>query len=223
MDRDTSWGRGFNTFGEDPLLTGQTGAAEITGIQAQGVMAQVKHYIAYDGGNNVTVDSQTLHEIYLQPFADAVRAGVSSVMCSYNAVNGYEACGNSTTLTQILRNELGFKGFVTSDWGATHATTYLNAGLDMEMPGGGLGGLIPQYFTKTALTAAIDSGSIQEFRVTEAAGRILYEMDRFGLLTGHSKHTVTPEKTAADQHTVLKTAQDAATLLQNTGNALAPE
>lgn len=220
MDRDTSWGRGFNTFGEDPLLTGQMGAAEITGIQAQGVMAQVKHYIAYDGGNNVTVDSQTLHEIYLQPFADAVRAGVSSVMCSYNAVNGYQACGNSTTLTQILRNELGFKGFVTSDWGATHATTYLNAGLDMEMPGGGLGGLIPQYFTKTALTAAIDSGSIQEFRVTEAAGRILYEMDRFGLLTGHSKHTVTPEKTAADQHTVLKTAQDAATLLQNTGNAL---
>ena len=80
MDRDTSWGRGFNTFGEDPLLTGQTGAAEITGIQSQGTMAQVKHYIAYDGGNNVTVDSQTLHEIYLQPFADAVQAGVSSVI-----------------------------------------------------------------------------------------------------------------------------------------------
>ena len=60
MDRDTSWARSFNTFGEDPLLTGQTGAAEITGTQAQGVMAQVKHYIAFDGGfNNVTVDSQT--------------------------------------------------------------------------------------------------------------------------------------------------------------------
>ena len=99
MDRDTSWGRGFNTFGEDPLLTGQTGADEITGIQSQGEMAQVKHYIAYDGGNNVDVDSQTLHEIYLQPFADAVNAGVSSVMCSYNVVNGYQACGNATTLT----------------------------------------------------------------------------------------------------------------------------
>ena len=222
MDRDTSWGRGFNTFGEDPLLTGQTGAAEITGIQAQGVMAQVKHYIAYDGSNNVSVDSQTLHEIYLQPFTDAVNAGVSSVMCSYNIVNGYQACGNSTTLTQILRNELGFKGFVTSDWGANHGTTYLNSGLDMEMPGGGgpSGFSLPSYFSKTALTAAIASGSIQVSRVTEAAGRILYEMDRFGLLTGNSKHTVTAENTAADEQTVLKTAQDAATLLQNKNNTL---
>ncbi|HZE51629.1 MAG TPA: glycoside hydrolase family 3 N-terminal domain-containing protein, partial [Jatrophihabitantaceae bacterium] len=60
IDRDTSWSRGFNTFGEDPLLTGQVGAAEITGIQSQGTMAQVKHYIAYDGANNVNVDEQTL-------------------------------------------------------------------------------------------------------------------------------------------------------------------
>ncbi|WP_084614128.1 beta-glucosidase family protein [Nakamurella lactea] len=213
MDRDTSWGRAFNTFGEDPLLTGQTAAAEITGIQAQGVMSQVKHYIAYDGGNNVTVDSQTLHEIYLQPFADAVKAGVSSVMCSYNAVNGYQACANSTILTQILRNELGFKGFVTSDWGANHGTTDLNAGLDLSMPGG-------SYFTKDKLKAAIGSGSIQVSRVTEAAGRILYEMDLFGLLDGNSKHTVTPETTAKNQRVVLKTAQDAATLLQNKGNIL---
>lgn len=219
LDRDTSWGRGFNTFGEDPLLTGQTGAAEITGIQSQGTMAQVKHYIAYDGANNVSVDSQTLHEIYLQPFTDAVRAGVSSVMCSYNILNGYQACGNATTLTQILRNELGFKGFVTSDWGATHGTTYLNAGLDLEMPGGGAFGL-PAYFTKSALKAAIASGSIQESRVTEAVGRILIQMNRFGLLSGKSKHNVTPEPTAADQKVVLQTAGDAATLLKNDGNAL---
>jgi beta-glucosidase len=222
MDRDTSWGRGFNTFGEDPLLTGQTGAAEITGIQSQGTMAQVKHFIAYDGGNNVTVDSQTLHEIYLQPFADAVQAGVSSVMCSYNQVNGYQACGNATTLTQIMRNELGFNGFVTSDWGANHGTTYLNAGLDMEMPGGGgpSGISLPSYFSKAALKAAIANGSIQESRVTEAAGRVLYEMDQFGLLNGGDNHTITPIQTAADEATVLKTAQDAATLLQNKDNAL---
>ncbi len=219
MDRDTSWGRGFNTFGEDPLLTGRTGAQEITGIQSQGTMAQVKHYIAYDGANNVSVDSQTLHEIYLQPFTDAVQAGVSSVMCSYNIINSYQACGNATTLTQILRNELGFKGFVTSDWGATHATTYLNAGLDLEMPGGGAFGL-PSFFAKSALEAAIASGSIQESRVTEAVGRILYEMDRFGLLSGKSKHTVTHEPTAADEKVVLQTAGDAATLLKNNGNAL---
>ena len=213
IDRDTSWERGFNTFGEDPLLTGQTGAQEITGIQSQGVMAQVKHYIGYDGSNNVTVDSQTLHEIYLQPFADAVNAGVSSVMCSYNVINGYQACGNSQTLTDILRNELGFKGFVTSDWHATHGTTDLNAGVDLEMPGGA-------YFTIAALKNALATGSIQMSRVNEAVGRILYEMDRFGLLTGSSKHSVTAENTAADEATVLKTAQDAATLLKNDNSAL---
>ena len=116
------------------------------------------------------MDSQTLHEIYLQPFTDAVNAGVSSVMCSYNEINGYQACGNATTLTQILRNELGFKGFVTSDWGANHGTTYLNAGLDMEMPGGGgpAGISLPNYFSKDALKAAIASGSVQD--VTRHAG-----------------------------------------------------
>ena len=72
IDRDTTFSRGFNTFGEDPLLTSAMGAATITGIQSQGVMAQAKHYIAYDGGNNVEVDQQTLHEIYLAPFAAAV-------------------------------------------------------------------------------------------------------------------------------------------------------
>lgn len=225
MDRDTSGSRNFNTFGEDPLLTGQTGAAEITGIQSQGTMAQVKHYIAYDGvgnGINVQVDSQTLHEIYLQPFADAVDAGVSSVMCSYNKVNDQQACANSTTLTQILRNELGFDGFVTSDWGAAHNTTDINAGLDMEMPGsGGPGGTnIKSYFSQAALTAAVKSGSVQEARITQAAGRVLFQMDRFGLLDGKSKHTVTPERTKANQKVVQQTAEHAATLLKNDANTL---
>src|SRR5690242_6959992 len=123
IDRDPTWSRAFNTFGEDPLLTGQTGAAEISGIQSQGTMAMVKHFIAYDGGNNVVIDEQTLHEIYLQPFTDAIDAGVASVMCSYNTVNvvaatpaaggtpGPYSCGNSATLTGILRGQLGFKGF----------------------------------------------------------------------------------------------------------------
>jgi beta-glucosidase len=83
----------------------------------------------------VYVDQQTLHEVYVAPFYDAVQAGVSSIMCSYNSLNGSRACGNSDTLTGILRNELGFKGFVTSDWGAVHAPDFINKGLDMEMPG----------------------------------------------------------------------------------------
>jgi beta-glucosidase len=136
IDRDLEFGRGYNTFGEDPFLSAMMGAAEIKGIQSQHVMAQVKHYVGYDSDNeNTFIDDQTLHEIYVAPFDAAVKAGVSSIMCSYNKLNGTFACGNDTTMTKILRDELGFKGFVTSDWGAVHGVNFINAGLDMEMPG----------------------------------------------------------------------------------------
>ena len=137
IDRDLQFGRGYNTFGEDPFLTSEMGVAEVKGIQSQHVMAQIKHFVAYDSDSgNVFVDDQTLHEVYVAPFDSAIRrADVSSVMCSYNRVNGTFACGNESTLTKILRDEIGFKGFVTSDWGALHAVTFINAGLDMEMPG----------------------------------------------------------------------------------------
>jgi beta-glucosidase len=134
--RDISFRRGWNTFGEDPVLTGEMGASEIRGIQDQGVMAQAKHMVGYDmTGYDATIDPQTLHEVYLAPFADAVDAGVSSIMCSYNKLNGEFACGNEALLNAILRGEMGFKGFVTADWGAVHASRYVNAGLDLEMPG----------------------------------------------------------------------------------------
>ncbi len=108
IDRDLEFGRGYNTFGEDPYLTSVMGAAEIKGIQAQHVMAQVKHYVAYDSDSgNIFVDDQTLHEVYVAPFDAAVKAGVSSIMCSYNRVNGTFACGNQGTLTKILRDQIG--------------------------------------------------------------------------------------------------------------------
>ena len=232
IDRDPTWSRAFNTFGEDPLLTGQTGAGEISGIQSQGTMAMVKHFIAYDGGNNVVLDSQTLHEIYLEPFADAINAGVASIMCSYNTVSvvaatpsaggtpGPYSCGNSQTLTGILRGELGFKGFVTSDWGANHATSFINDGLDMEMPGTGFGDILPTYFSAADLKAAIAAGTVSISTIDAAVGHILYEMDRFGLLSGHSKHNVTPEPVNADEQVVQQTGQDAATLLKNDAGAL---
>jgi beta-glucosidase len=136
IDRDLEFGRGYNTFGEDPFLTAEMGVAEVKGIQSQHVMAQIKHYVGYDSdGSNIWVDDQTLHEVYVAPFDAAIKAGVSSIMCSYNRLNGSFACGNESTLTKILRDEIGFKGFVTSDWGAVHAVNFINAGLDMEMPG----------------------------------------------------------------------------------------
>jgi beta-glucosidase len=136
IDRDFTFKRGYNTFGEDPFLTGELGAAQIQGIQNEGIMSQAKHFIGYDtDGTDVTIDSQTLHEVYLAPFAAAVKAGVSSIMCSYNKINGPYACGNPDTLQKLLKEELGFKGFVTSDWGAVHDTDFINGGLDMEMSG----------------------------------------------------------------------------------------
>ena len=128
------------------------GVAEVKGIQSQHVMAQIKHYVAYDSNSgNIYVDDQTLHEVYVAPVRRGhQQADVSSIMCSYNRVNGTFACGNESTLTKILRDEIGFKGFVTSDWGAVHAVNFINAGLDMEMPGepkpDGGGFQIPSFF-----------------------------------------------------------------------------
>ncbi len=155
IDRDITFMRGYNTYGEDPVLTGIIGAGFIRGVQAEGVMSQAKHYVAYDtDGGNVYVDPQALHEIYVAPFIDAVQANVSSIMCSYNKINGTSACGNSSTLQKILRDEIGFKGFVTSDWGAVHAADFINQGLDMEMPGpkeegNPMGMMIRSFFTTT--------------------------------------------------------------------------
>jgi beta-glucosidase len=136
IDRDLAFDRGYNTYGEDPLLSGAIAADLVKGIQSRGVMAQAKHYVGYDtGGADVAIASQVLHEVYLAPFDDAVKAGVSSIMCSYNRINGPYACGNPETLIDVLRGELKFDGFVTSDWGAVHDYDYLAKGLDMEMPG----------------------------------------------------------------------------------------
>jgi beta-glucosidase len=136
IDRDITFARSYNTLGEDPLLNGAMGAAEIKGEQAQGVMSQAKHFVAYDSDSyNIFVDEQALHEVYVAPFDAAVKAGVASIMCSYNKVNGVFACGNESTLKTILRDEIGFKGFVTSDWGGVHNVHFINQGLTMEMPG----------------------------------------------------------------------------------------
>lgn len=133
--RDPVWSRAYDLFGEDPLLVGAIGAAQIQGIQSQDVMAEAKHYLAYNGGGDVVVGQQALHEIYAAPFADAVKAGVASIMCSYNKVNGAFACGNRDALQILLKQEMGFNGFVVSDWGANHAPTFVNDGLDLEMAG----------------------------------------------------------------------------------------
>ncbi len=195
IDRDITFARGYNTFGEDPFLSGAMGAAEIRGAQAQGVMAQAKHYVGYDtDGGDVTIGAQALHEVYVAPFADAVDAGVSSVMCSYNRINGPFACGNAETLKTILKGELGFKGFVTSDWGAVHSVKFINEGLDMEMPGeinpsSPFAGMMHTYFRTSAevakpvtklneaVLAGMLGGSIPEEPVTKREGSFAQDND----------------------------------------------
>ncbi|HET8657379.1 MAG TPA: glycoside hydrolase family 3 C-terminal domain-containing protein [Micromonosporaceae bacterium] len=216
IDRDIVFYRGYNTFGEDPLLTGQLGAETIRGIQSAGVLAQAKHFVAYEGGTNIVVDEQTLHEVYLKPFQDAVNARVASVMCAYNKINSVSACGNAYTQNDVLRGRWGFEGFVTADWGANHATTDLVNGLDLSMPGLGFN----DYFQPQMIRDAIRDGIITEAHVNRAVGRILLQYLRFGLLDGASKHEVTPQPVELNAVVVRKTAADSATLLKNSGGIL---
>jgi beta-glucosidase len=109
-------------------------------------MACIKHFVANEQETNrapflltqalsSNLDDRTMHELYLWPFQDAVRAGAASVMCSYNRVNNSYACQNSKMLNGLLKTELGFQGFVVSDWGAQHSgVASAQAGLDMAMP-----------------------------------------------------------------------------------------
>src|SRR3954468_8379686 len=132
-------GRNFEYAGEDPYLSGRTAVAEIDGIQSQHVAATVKHYALNDQETNRMSDSsdadeRTMEEIHLPAYQAAVnQAHVASVMCSYNRINGVYGCENRHLLTHVLKNQFGFKGWVMSDWGATHSTVRAaNSGLDQE-------------------------------------------------------------------------------------------
>jgi beta-glucosidase len=173
MKRSPLCGRNFEYFSEDPYLTGKLAAAYIRGLQSEGVAACVKHFACNNqetrrmSGNSV-VDERTLHEIYLPAFETAVKEGKTrSIMCSYNAVNGSFSAENTTLLTDILRTEWGFDGFVVTDWGAVKdRVTGLLAGLDLEMPGSTEG--------KTAkIIAAVENGSLPESVLDKAVQNIL--------------------------------------------------
>ena len=156
-------GRNFEYAGEDPYLAGQAAAGVVQGIQSQHVIATVKHYALNDQETNRTTDSsdadeRTMQEIDLPAFDAAVKAGVGSVMCSYNRINSVYACENPYLLHSVLDDQFAFSGFVMSDWGANHSTVAsANAGLDMEMPGGV--GTSPEY-CGPALQTAVQSGQV---------------------------------------------------------------
>lgn len=143
INRTPLWGRNFEGYGEDPYLTSRLAVAYIKGVQGEGVIATVKHFAANNQEFerhriNAIVDERALQEIYFPAFKAAVQeAGVWSVMSAYNKLNGVYCAQNSFLLKDVLRKQWGFKGFVVSDWGSTYSTTdTVNAGMDIEMPGG---------------------------------------------------------------------------------------
>jgi beta-glucosidase len=228
------WGRNVTSFGEDPLVIGRLAAAEIGGIQATGVMANAKHFLANNqslnqgggiggaDGHDFVVDERTLHEIYLPGFEASLRAGVASVMAAYNKTNGYWNAENAANLTGLLRKELKWQGFVVSDWHANRSTPSMNAGLDMEMPGQG-----PMFITGREgpkwgprLKAAIEAKQMDVRVLDRAVGRVLTQMERFGFLDG--KRVSGPTTIDVEGHAKFarELAAQGAVLLKNEANTL---
>ncbi|MFF3291030.1 glycoside hydrolase family 3 C-terminal domain-containing protein [Streptomyces sp. NPDC003023] len=180
LHRSPLAGRHFECFSEDPLLTGRTGAALIRGIQAQGVAATAKHYVANDSETerltvDVRVDGRTLREVCLAPFEAAVEAGVWLVMAGYNGVNG-TTMTESRLLDVPLRTEWGFDGVVVSDWGAVRSTVASAlTGQDLVMPG-------PEGPWGEALLRAVREGTVPEEVVDEKVRRLLRLAARVGAL-----------------------------------------
>ncbi len=181
--RHPAWGRAQETYGEDPHHVGEMGAALTRGVQRH-AMACVKHFACNSMENSrfsvdITIDEVALHEVYLPHFKRIIDEGVAVVMSAYNSVNG-EWCGdNRPLLTEVLRDEWGFTGFVISDWifGLRDAAKSLHAGLDVEMP--------YRMIRAGNLEAALGAGDASWAEVDLAVERIIATRQRFdGILSG---------------------------------------
>jgi beta-glucosidase len=199
IGRSPEGGRNWEGFSPDPVLTGIGMAKTIKGIQDAGVIACAKHFIGNEQehfrqapeavgygyhineSSSSNIDDKTLHELYAWPFADAVRAGVGSFMCSYNQINNSYGCQNSKLLNGILKHELGFQGFVMSDWQAHHSgVSGALAGLDMSMPGDTVFNTGVSFWGAN-LTIAVVNGSVPEWRIDDMATRIMAAYFKVGL------------------------------------------
>ncbi|KAI1810752.1 glycoside hydrolase family 3 protein [Poronia punctata] len=191
LGRIPEGGRNWEGFSPDPYLTGVAFAETIKGQQDAGVIAVAKHFIlneqehfrqvgeSVDRGYNISetlssnLDDKTMHETYLWPFVDAVKAGVGGIMCSYQQINNSYGCQNSKTLNNLLKGELAFQGFVMSDWQAHHSgVSAALAGMDMSMPGDTEFNTGLSYWGAN-LTIAVLNGTVPQYRVDDMAMRIM--------------------------------------------------
>ncbi len=220
LSRHPFGGRNFESFGEDPYLSGELATKYVTGIQSRKVLASVKHFALneqeYDRHNiDVYADTRTMMELHFPPFKKAIDAGAWSVMASYNKVNGLHATENSWLLTTLLKNYWNFQGFVVSDWAATYSTVHAaNAGLDLEMPFG-------THFDGK-LFQAVKEEKVREELINDKVRRLLRAMNGIDLLQNEnprSKFAVGPES-LVHQNLALQAAQESLVLLKNENQIL---
>lgn len=214
--RHPGWGRAQETYGEDPHHLGAMGTALGQGLQAHNVIATVKHFALNSMENtrfkvNVEIDERALHEVYLPHFKACIDGGIASVMSAYNQMNG-EYCGqNRALLTDILRGEWGFTGFVHSDWIMGVYKPYgAAAGLDIENPE-------PLVFGEK-LAKAVEDGSIEPQVIDTACRRILSTQYRFACAEDPLP-AYTADMVASPAHAALalEAAEKSAVLLRNDG------
>jgi len=238
INRVPLWGRNFEGYGEDPYLAARLGVAYIKGVQDEGVIPSVKHF---DANNeeferhriDAHIDERTLHEIYLPAFKAAVQeANVWTVMSAYNKLNGIHCAESAALLTDILKKEFGFKGFVVSDWGSTYSTApTVNAGMDLEMPGGPAmqrwmstgqplaAGNGDGWLTADKVLASIKAGEINEATLNDNVSRILRVMFEAGLFD-HPHEGGGEVDTPAQKAVALQGATEGIVLLKNSGALL---
>jgi beta-glucosidase len=213
-------GRNWEGLGADPYLAGIGGSLITRGTQEQGVIATPKHWLAQeqeyrrrpgDEGEAISsnVDDRTLHELYAWPFMDALREGAGSLMCSYQRINNSYGCQNSKLMNGILKEELGFEGFVVSDWDAQHAgVASANAGLDVVMP--------VAKFWGDNLTEAVNNGSVTTERLDDMNTRLLAAFFYLNQDDGFPENSVYPSNV---EHPIVDVREDHASLIREVGAA----
>ncbi|MEK6754833.1 MAG: glycoside hydrolase family 3 N-terminal domain-containing protein, partial [Bacteroidota bacterium] len=213
-------GRNFEYYGEDPYLASRMVVAYVQGVQSQGVVATVKHY----AGNNQEydrhrvssdVDERTLREIYLPTFRAAVEeAHVGALMNAYNLVNSIHCSEHRYLLTEILKVDWRFDGFVMSDWGSTYdGVAAANAGLDLEMPSG-------EHMNRDTLVPAIQAGKVTVSTIDDKIRRMLRVMFRFGFFDREQTDSSLPLYNPDSRLVALEGAREGIVLLKNKGNIL---
>jgi len=218
--RDPRAGRNFEYLGEDPLLAGMLVGAQIAGIQSNGMIATIKHFALNNQETgrataSVEMPEAAMRESDLLAFQIGIERGhPGSVMCSYNKVGGTYACENKFLLTDVLRRDWGFKGFVMSDWGAVHSTEALVAGLDQQS-----GELIDKKrWFSTELKPRLADGTIPASAVDTAVKRILWSM--YANRADITPRGQTPIDYAKNGEVALEAAREGTVLLRNEGGLL---